>query len=72
VHKSLKTRIVAMVALAIMVLNAAAENQPKRVQKLAGGKIGKRVAEHSVTTPHTNFGRPEPTKFITYLSPSRD
>lgn len=29
-------------------------------------EIGKRVAERFVVTPHTNFGRPAPTTFITY------
>ena len=29
-------------------------------------EVGKRVAEHFVTTPHTNFGRPAPPTFITY------
>lgn len=29
-------------------------------------EVGKRVAEHFVATPHTNFGRTTPPKFITY------
>jgi rhamnogalacturonyl hydrolase YesR len=29
-------------------------------------EIGKRVADHFVATPHTNFGRPEPPTHITY------
>ena len=51
-------------------MSASAENQPKEFKNWPAGKspreIGKRVAEHFVTTPHTNFGRPEPTTFITY------
>ena len=44
--------------------------QQREFKKWPAGKspreIGKRVAEHFVTTPHTNFGRSEPTAFITY------
>ena len=29
-------------------------------------EIGKRIAEHFVVTPHTNFGRPTPPRSITY------
>ncbi len=29
-------------------------------------EVGKRVADHFVTTPHSNFGRPNPPKVITY------
>src|SRR5271169_4761306 len=29
-------------------------------------EIGKRVAQRFVATPHTNFGKPTPTTFITY------
>src|SRR5687768_8672302 len=29
-------------------------------------EVGKRVAEHFVATPHTNFGRSTPPKVITY------
>jgi hypothetical protein len=29
-------------------------------------EVGKRVAEHFVVTPHTNFGRATPPKVITY------
>jgi rhamnogalacturonyl hydrolase YesR len=29
-------------------------------------EIGKKVAQHFLETPHTNFGRPEPPKQITY------
>jgi unsaturated rhamnogalacturonyl hydrolase len=29
-------------------------------------EVGRRIAEHFVATPHTNFGRPEPPKQITY------
>jgi len=28
--------------------------------------VGKRIADHFIVTPHTNFGRPEPPKVITY------
>jgi unsaturated rhamnogalacturonyl hydrolase len=70
VRESLKTWIVGTMVLAMLVLNAAAENQPKEFRSWPAGtspqEIGDRVAEHFVTTRHTNFGRPEPTKFITY------
>jgi rhamnogalacturonyl hydrolase YesR len=29
-------------------------------------EIGKKVSQHFIETPHTNFGRPEPPKQITY------
>jgi rhamnogalacturonyl hydrolase YesR len=29
-------------------------------------EVGKRIAEHFVATPHTNFGRTTPPKYITY------
>jgi rhamnogalacturonyl hydrolase YesR len=29
-------------------------------------EIGKRIADHFIATPHTNFGRPVPPKVITY------
>jgi len=29
-------------------------------------EVGKRVADHFIATPHTNFGRTTPPKFITY------
>ena len=29
-------------------------------------EVGKRIAEHFVATPHTNFNRPTPPKVITY------
>ena len=56
--------------LAVLVAIVNAEDHPKEFKKWPARKspqeIGKRVAEHFVTTPHTNFGRPEPTTFITY------
>jgi unsaturated rhamnogalacturonyl hydrolase len=67
-----KRRISLMLAalVSITAMNVFAENQPKEFKKWPAGKspqeIGKRFAEHFVTTPHTNFGRSEPTKFITY------
>ena len=29
-------------------------------------EVGNRIADHFIATPHTNFGRPEPPKVITY------
>ena len=29
-------------------------------------EVGKRIAEHFIATPHTNFGRPAPPRVITY------
>jgi hypothetical protein len=47
-----------------------AEGQPKEFKKWPAGtsplEIGKRVADHLVTTPHTNFGRPGPPPQVTY------
>ncbi len=47
-----------------------AERQPKQFRDWPAGtsprEIGKRVAEHFVVTPHTNFGRPLPPPHITY------
>ncbi|HZR59296.1 MAG TPA: hypothetical protein VFA74_20685 [Terriglobales bacterium] len=63
----------ALLLSAIMVMLALplhAEQQPKEFKKWPAGtspqEIGKRVADHLVTTPHTNFGRPDPPTQITY------
>src|SRR6266480_2264643 len=70
VRKSRISRMLPAMMLAILAVSVYAENQPKALKNWPAGKspreIGKRVAEHFVTTPHTNFGRPEPTTFITY------
>lgn len=56
--------------LALFTIAPVAKTQPNEFKHWPVGKspkeIGKRVAEHFVGTPHTNFGRPTPTTFITY------
>jgi unsaturated rhamnogalacturonyl hydrolase len=55
---------------ACIVAVALSANAQKEFSKWPAGtsprEIGKRVAERLVATPHTNFGRPAPTTFITY------
>jgi rhamnogalacturonyl hydrolase YesR len=69
VHKLRELRLLLGI-IAICSLVAHAQRQPREFKKWPAGtsphEVGKRVAEHFVTTPHTNFGRPEPTTFITY------
>ncbi len=43
--------------------NASLKNFPKGYSP---EEVGKRVADHFVATPHTNFGRPVPPRVITY------
>lgn len=57
--------------LAILFVSCTAyAQQLKEFRNWPAGKspqeIGKLVTEHFVVTPHTNFGRPTPTTFITY------
>jgi rhamnogalacturonyl hydrolase YesR len=69
VHKLRELRLLLGI-IAICSLVAHAQRQPREFKKWPAGtsprEVGKRVAEHFVTTPYTNFGRPEPTTFITY------
>ncbi len=44
----------------------AADNFSKWPAGTSPKEVGKRVAEHFVVTPHTNFGRATPPKVITY------
>jgi unsaturated rhamnogalacturonyl hydrolase len=44
----------------------AADNFSKWPAGTSPREVGKRVAEHFVVTPHTNFGRATPPKVITY------
>ena len=57
-------------ALMALTLSVEAQQQVKEFRKWPAGsspqEIGKRVADHLVTTPHTNFGRPGPPPQITY------
>jgi unsaturated rhamnogalacturonyl hydrolase len=67
-------RDVSLLLFAAMIvtftLPLQAEAQPKEFKKWPAGtsplEIGKRVADHLVTTPHTNFGRPGPPPQVTY------
>jgi unsaturated rhamnogalacturonyl hydrolase len=67
-------RDVSLLLLAAMIVAfpflLQAETQPKEFKKWPAGtsalEIGKRVADHLVTTPHTNFGRPCPPPQVTY------
>src|ERR1700756_1661537 len=56
--------------LAVIVATNLVSAQPKEFKNWPTGtspqEVGKRVAERFVVTPHTNFGRKEPTTFITY------
>ncbi len=53
-----------------IVAAASAVNAQQEFKNWPAGtsprEVGKRVAERFVVTPHTNFGRSEPTTFITY------
>jgi unsaturated rhamnogalacturonyl hydrolase len=59
-----------MLAASLMMLSAGALAQSADLKNFPKGstpeEIGKRVADHFVETPHTNFGRPVPPKVITY------
>lgn len=46
-----------------IIANADLQHFPKGCSPQ---EVGKRVAEHFLVTPHTNFGRPTPPKVITY------
>jgi rhamnogalacturonyl hydrolase YesR len=67
-------RDVSLFVLAAMIVTftstVQAEVQPKDFKKWPAGtsplEIGKRVADHLVRTPHTNFGRPGPPPQVTY------
>ena len=67
---SYKWWLLPLLVFAAFATISNAEDRPKEFKKWPAGKspreIGTRVAEHFVTTPHTNFGRPEPATFITY------
>jgi unsaturated rhamnogalacturonyl hydrolase len=62
--------LVAAMVLAFSSVGAAPKKQPKEFRDWPVGsspqEIGKKVAEHFVVTPHTNFGRPTPPTQITY------
>lgn len=68
-HCRALTAILAIIA-ATSPLYAQANSQLKEFKTWPAGsspqEIGKRVVERFLVTPHTNFGRPEPTAFITY------
>ncbi|MGN7720554.1 glycoside hydrolase family 88/105 protein [Chitinophaga sp. 22620] len=59
-----------MLAASLVMLSAGATAQSADLKNFPKGstpeEIGKRVADHFVATPHTNFGRPFPPKVITY------
>jgi rhamnogalacturonyl hydrolase YesR len=70
VHKLRKSRLLLGI-IVISSLVAYAEKQPKEFKTWPAGtsprEVGKRVAEHFVTTPHTNSGNPDPTvPYIAY------
>jgi hypothetical protein len=53
-----------------MLLDAQTKNEIADFKNWPKGsspeEIGKRVADHFVATPHTNFNRPTPPRTITY------
>jgi rhamnogalacturonyl hydrolase YesR len=61
---------VMLVLAAILAIALQSPAKVKEFNKWPAGKspqeIGKRVAEHFVVTPHTNFNRPGPPPHITY------
>jgi unsaturated rhamnogalacturonyl hydrolase len=63
-------RWLAVGTLAIIIGSSFSNAQVKEFKKWPAGtspqEVGQRVAEHFVTTPHTNFGRKELPSFITY------
>jgi unsaturated rhamnogalacturonyl hydrolase len=60
----------ACVAIALIVIATAAGTAPREFQNWPAGaapqEIGKRVAEHFASGPHSNFGRSTPPTQITY------
>src|SRR5262252_9442933 len=67
--KSYSAKVMLFLA-AILTIALQSPAKVKEFNKWPTGKspqeIGKRVAEHFVTTPHTNFNRPGPPAHITY------
>ncbi|MBO9154817.1 glycoside hydrolase family 105 protein [Chitinophaga sp. GCM10012297] len=66
----MKTKhLTSWLAASLVMFSAAAQAQSDLKNFPKGAtpeEIGKKVAEHFVATPHTNFGRPVPPKVITY------
>lgn len=67
---SAKLFLPATILLASGILNAQKANEIAEFKNWPKGtspkEVGKRVADHFVETPHTNFNRPVPPKVITY------
>jgi unsaturated rhamnogalacturonyl hydrolase len=64
-------KYISLIAIAFLLIlgngNAQSAADLSRFPKGSSPKeIGKRIADHFVATPHTNFGRPVPPKVITY------
>ena len=59
-----------MFVLASAITNAQSSNEINEFKNWPGGssprEVGKKVADHFVVTPHTNFNRPTPPRTITY------
>lgn len=65
--------LIALITLALALPSTAQKHAPSKISAFrnwpAGDsprEIGKRVAERFVSTPHSNFGNPEPPTQITY------
>lgn len=66
--KNIKAIVVVLTMITLSIGNGYAQssdlrNWPKGCSPL---EVGKRLAEHFVATPHTNYGKPTPPKVITY------
>jgi len=67
------THLLAMVCIAALIghtTHAQSKKENGDLKHFPKGstpeEVGKRVADHFIATPHTNFGRTTPPKFITY------
>lgn len=62
--------LVLAAGMTVLTLPMQAQKQVKEFSKWAAGsspqEIGKRVAERLIAIPHSDFGRPGPSPFITY------
>jgi unsaturated rhamnogalacturonyl hydrolase len=71
-NKTIKCLLLGIVMLQMHSFTCEAQSKKSKVQKeswpagTSPQEVGKRVAEHFVATPHTNFGRTTPPRVITY------
>jgi unsaturated rhamnogalacturonyl hydrolase len=67
---SVRCLLITLAVFISVIVNAQTKNEISNFKNWPKGsspqEIGKRVADHFVATPHTNFNRPTPPKTITY------